>query len=389
MNRSRASLALSIVIAAAAFVDAAGASGQTTPRRSQSLAEDTFKNIQILRGIPVDEFMDTMGMFSAATGLNCAHCHVLDNGTGWEGYAVETPLKQTARRMLRMMNALNKESFGGTRTITCNTCHRGDQKPKPVPSLAIQYSAPVEDPNDVESFPSSGMPTADSIFDKYFAALGGRARVDALTSIASQGTYSGYDTEQTKVPVEIFTKTPALKTTIVHTRFGDSVRTYDGAGGWIASADRPLPLMPLTGGNLSGARIDALLSFPATLKQAAPRWRVALTSLDDRDVYVLQGIPQARVGPDRTGPQAPINLYFDDETGLLVRALRFADTAVGRVPTQIDFSDYRAVAGLKVPFAIKTTWTDGQSTIELADVRVNVAIDDARFKVPAPAVPFK
>jgi hypothetical protein len=106
-------------------------------------------------------------------------------------------------------------------------------------------------------------------------------------------------------------------------------------------------------------------------------------------VYVLQGIPQARVGAERAGPQAPVNLYFDDETGLLVRALRFADTAVGRVPTQIDFSAYRTVSGLKVPFTIKTTWTDGQSTIELADVRVNVAIDGARFKVPAPAAPFK
>ena len=77
------------------------------------LAEQTFKNVQILRGIPVDEFMDTMGMFSAATGLNCAHCHAIDNGAGWEAYATETPLKQTARRMLRMMNAINRIASAG------------------------------------------------------------------------------------------------------------------------------------------------------------------------------------------------------------------------------------------------------------------------------------
>jgi len=345
------------------------------------LAGQTFKNVQILRGIPVDEFMDTMGMFSAATGLNCAHCHAIDNGAGWEAYATETPLKQTARRMLRMMNAINKDSFGGARVITCNTCHRGDQRPKAVPSLTIQYSAPAEDPNDVDTFPATGMPSPDSIFDKYFQAIGGRARVDALTSIVATGTYSGYDTDHAKVPVEIFSRAPASKTTIVHTRLGDSVRVSDGVNAWIASVDRPLLLLPLSGDNLSGARVDALLAFPAALRQAFPRWRVALTSLADRDTYVVQGVSQ--------GSRSPLNLYFDEESGLLVRALRFADTAVGRVPTQIDFGEYRNAGDVKIPFTITETWTDGQSAIALTDVRTNVTIDDARFRRPAPAVPFK
>jgi hypothetical protein len=325
--------------------------------------------------------MDTMGMFSAATGLNCAHCHAIDNGGGWEGYATETPLKRTARRMVRMVNAINKDSFGGTRTITCNTCHRGDQHPKPVPSLTLQYSTPAEDPNDIDSFPASGMPSADSLFDKYMQAIGGRARVESLTSITAKGTYAGYDTDHVKVPVEIFSRTPAARTTIVHTKFGDSVRTFDGMQGWIASADRPVLLMPLTGGNLAGARIDALLSFPLALKQAFARWRVTQTTLDDKDTYVVQSVPQAG--------QTPLNLYFDDDSGLLVRVLRFADSAAGRVPTQIDFSDYREVQGTKLPFKLTTTWTDGQSMIELADMQTNVAIDPARFRQPSPAAPFK
>ena len=372
-------IVFSICVAALAAITRA--QGQATASGAAPMAEQTFKNIQILRGIPVDEFMDTMGMFSAATGLNCAHCHAIDNGAGWEAYATETPLKQTARRMLRMMNAINRDSFGGARVITCNTCHRGDQRPKPVPSLTIQYSAPTEDPNDVDAFPATGMPPADSIFDKYFQAVGGRARVDSLKSIVAKGTYSGYDTDHAKVPVEIFNRAPASKTTIVHTRLGDSVRVADGVSAWISSPDRPLLLMPLTGGNLSGARVDALLAFPASLRQAFPRWRVALTSLADRDTYVVQGVPQGR--------QPPLNLYFDEETGLLMRALRFVDTAVGRVPTQIDFGDYRDVAGVKVPFTITETWTDGQSTVELSDVRVNETIADARFRRPAPATAFK
>jgi hypothetical protein len=365
---------------AATLATTCPASGQPAPRPPQ-LAEQVFKNVQVLRGIPVDEFMDTMGMFSAATGLNCAHCHAIDNGGGWEGYATETPLKQTARRMLRMVTALNKDSFGGTRTITCNTCHRGDQRPKPVPSLTIQYSAPAEDPNDIDSFPASGMPSADAIFDKYLQALGGRARVESITSIVAKGTYAGYDTDHVKVPVDVFSRPPASRTTIVHTKLGDSVRAFDGTQGWIAAADRPVLLMPLTGGNLAGARVEALLPFPLALKQAFVRWRVTETTIDDTDVHLVQGVPQAR--------QTPVNLYFDEASGLLLRVLRFTDTAVGRVPTQIDFADYRDVQGTKMPFKITTTWTDGQSTIELTDVQANVAIDAARFRQPSPAVPFK
>ena len=80
---------------------------------------------------------------------------------------------------------------------------------------------------------------------------------------------------------------------------------------------------------------------------------------------------------------SPVNLYFD-ESGLLVRVVRWNKTAVGTVPTQIDYSDYREVAGVKLPFRIVMTWTDGQNTFTLKEVRPNVAIDAAKFSRPAP-----
>ena len=134
------------------FALAERGSAQTAQTTRSPLAEDVFKNVQIPRGIPVDEFMDTMGMFSAATGLNCTNCHAADNSTSWDSYAVDTRLKQTARRMLRIVNTINKDSFGGARSITCYTCHRGDQRPRVVPNLAVQDSAPAEDPNEIEAF---------------------------------------------------------------------------------------------------------------------------------------------------------------------------------------------------------------------------------------------
>src|SRR5438132_6086388 len=140
------------------------ARGQAAPGQRPPMAEEVFKNIQILKGIPVDEFMDTMGMFSAATSLNCTHCHASDNTTSWDKYALDTPMKQTARRMLQMVNAINKENFKGVRSVTCYTCHNGNQRPKVVPSLTVQYSEPMEDPNEIEAFPNTGGPSANQVF---------------------------------------------------------------------------------------------------------------------------------------------------------------------------------------------------------------------------------
>jgi hypothetical protein len=77
-------------------------------------------------------------------------------------------------------------------------------------------------------------------------------------------------------------------------------------------------------------------------------------------------------------------LYFDSQSGLLVRQVRYVDTAVGVIPTRIDYSDYRDVAGVKVPFLRVLTWTDGRSTIQLSEVQSNARIDAAKFATPAP-----
>src|SRR5438552_1447458 len=259
--------------------------------------------------------MDTMGMFAAATSLNCTHCHASDNSNSWDKYGLDTPLKQTARRRMNMVNTINKENFKGVRAVTCYTCHHGDERPKAVPSLVVQYSAPAEDPDEIEIPPNAKGQSADEVFNKYIQAIGGAQRVASLKSFVATGTYSGYETDQAKVPVEIYAKAPAQRTTIVRTPFGASVRVYDGRAGWISSPDKPMALMPLSGGNLEGAKVEAMTIFPAELKRAFAQWRTTSTSIDDKDVVVLQG----------TNPrQPPVNFYFN-ETGLLVRVVRFVD----------------------------------------------------------------
>jgi len=377
---SRRMLLGMVAMAVVCLLGASLVTGQTQTEEKPLLAEAVFKNVQVLKGIPVSEFMGTMGYFSASLGLNCTFCHVTESLQDWQKFADDVPRKRTARRMILMVNAINKDNFGGRGVVTCYSCHRGADRPKVIPNLAEQYSTPTEDPNEIEivaGLPAG--PSADQILDKFVQAIGGVQRVSALTSFVAKGTYEGFETYHLKVPVEIFAQAPGRVTTVIHTQNGDSTTTFDGRTGWVAAADKPVPLLALTAGaELDGAKLDAELFFPARIKQALNQWRVGfpLASIDDRDVQIVQG-----TGAGKTR----IKLYFDQETGLLTRQVRYADTIVGINPTQIDYSDYREVAGVKIPFHWTVTWTNGQSNTELSEIQANAPVDPAKFAKPAPA----
>ena len=362
----------------------AGAGGQAGSDQKPQMAEDVFKNVQVLRGISADEFMGTMGFFSAALGLNCTDCHTPESVGHWEKFADDTPLKNTTRKMILMVRTINQANFGGKRSVTCYSCHRGINRPEGTPSLDEQYGAPPpEDPDRVEIVTQTPTgPSAEQILDKYIQALGGAPQLAKLTSFVAKGTYSGYNTDFVKVPLEVFAKAPGQYTTIVHTPLGNSTITYDGRAGWIAAFDKPLPLLTLTGGDLDGAKLDAEMAFPARIKQALSNWRAGFpdTTIGDREVQVVEGIAPG-------GTRA--KLFFDKQSGLLVRQLRYVNTMVGLNPTHIEYSDYREVAGVKMPFHWVTTWTDGQSTTELSEVQPNAPIDAAKLARPAPAPPPK
>ena len=225
--------------------------------------------------------------------------------------------------------------------------------------------------------PSAG-PTVDQILEKYIQAVGGAERLANLTSFIAKGTYLGYDTDQSKVPVDIYAKAPGQRTTIMHTLIGDSTTTYDGRTGWLAANDKPVPVLALPPGEDSdGLKLDAELSFPAQIKQSLSQWRAGFpdASIGDRPVVVVQGTTAAR---------SRVKLFFDKESGLLVRQVRYVDTPVGIVPTQVDYADYRDVSGVKMPYRLTLTWTDGRSTIELSEVHPNAPIEASKFAKPAP-----
>jgi outer membrane lipoprotein-sorting protein len=364
-----------------------GQTGAATPAGQKPLlSEQAFKNVRVLRGIPVKEFMETMGFFSASLALNCSDCHT--GGSDWASYAEDTPLKQTTLRMILMVNAINRANFAGAPAVTCYTCHRGSPRPKVIPSLAVQYSVPAdEDPDEIVPNPAVRVTiTAEQVLDRYLQAIGGAAAAAKLTSYTAKGTSEGFDSDFEQVPMDVYAKAPDLRATVVHMRAGDSTTTYDGREAWAAGpADlTPVQLMSLVGASLDGARLDARLAFPGQIKQTLTDWRTGFPTLriDDRPVDVIEG---------KTPAGAGVKLYFDKETGLLVRSVRYSTTAVGTVPITVVYSNYRDVPGLgvKIPYTWEVSWTNGRSTYNLTSLQPNVAIDATRFARPTPPAPAR
>jgi len=220
-----------------------------------------------------------------------------------------------------------------------------------------------------------GGPTAVQILDKYIAAVGGAQRAATLTSYVATGTYSGYGPDGAPRPVEIYAKAPNQKTVIVRDpEAGDATTTFNGTAGWVSAPFRPIEVLELHGAELDSARAEAELLFPARTKQVLTGMRTSNDFINDRTVLVVQGIKGGAI----------VTMYFDEETGFLTRLVRSTPSPVGRLPVQIDYSDYRDVGGLKMPFKWTMTWLDGRSNYEMSEIQQNVTIAPARFARPAP-----
>jgi photosynthetic reaction center cytochrome c subunit len=297
-----------------------------------------------------------------------------------------------------MVATINKTNFGGRQMVTCWTCHRNRDKPLVTPTMETIYSEPTIVPDDViTQFP--GLPPPASILDKYIQASGGAQRLAGLTSFVGKGTSVGFGGFGGGGDVEIDAKAPDKRATIIlfkkETGRGDQIRVYDGKTGWVRTPLNVLGEFQLVGSDLDGYRLDAQLSFPGQIKQILTNLKTGpVTTITDLPAPASQSSLQANVTLGQshltdvvqgTGPRGMlVTLYFDKQTGLLLRELRYGTTPIGRVPTQIDYADYRDVSGIKLPFRITYAWLDGRDSIVLNDIKTNVPIDDAKFDRPAP-----
>ncbi len=366
-----------IAVAASCLLGVAFVAGQKASAQAQPMAEEVYSDVQVLKGIPVDEFNDTMGMFASALLLDCVGCHSPAITYDTEAFAIPTPRIQRARQMVIMMNTINRTYFGGEQRVTCFTCHNGDYFPGQAPSLRLQYSELLDDPQPLRFFAALYAPSAEEVFERYIQALGGAERLATISSITGSGTYVGFDTAGAVVPMEFYAARPNKRTIVAHGLLSDLIWAYDGTNGWKYQPDTPVPLLSLTGTSLTGAGIDSMASFPAQIQEAFSEWQVGYGDIGDDQVEILRG---ANPG------EHPVDLYIDD-AGMLRRLLRWTDTGAGPVPVRMDFSDYREVDGVQMPFHVVLTWTNGQSTLQFDELEANAAIDDARFGRPEPERP--
>jgi photosynthetic reaction center cytochrome c subunit len=373
---SKRAIACALVIAGVSLIRVAvGAQGG-----GPLVAEQAFKNVQApaLKSISVDDFMLTMGIMTSSLGFDCADCHV-GAGTDKVDWAADTPRKRTARRMVNMVQVINRDNFGGRQLVTCWTCHRNRDRPVvTLTNFEILYGMPTLESDDLIPAPRPGAPKADAIVDRYLQVLGGVQKLSTMTSWTATGTSVGFGGFGGAGRVEMFAKAPDQRSTII--RFPTapdrdaSVRSFDGKIGWIKTPLSVLGEYQLGGSEFDGARLDAQLSFPGQIKQVLTNLRTLdPTTIDGKACDVVQGDSQRRTFA---------TLFFEKGTGLLVRTIRFGPSPIGRIPTRIDYSDYRDVNGIKMPFHFTLSWLDGRDEFQLNQIQVNVPIDAARFGRP-------
>jgi photosynthetic reaction center cytochrome c subunit len=345
-----------------------------TPATPQ-MSDKVFKNVQVLKGIPVDQFMGTMGVFTTSLSLCCGNCHT-GAGTSNPKWEDDPPRKKTARAMIEMVQDINKTRFGGRQVITCWTCHRGQLSPSVTPPLDFAYGEAIVSPPDVLSRDQNATKTVDQLFAKLIEAEGGQARVNALTSYSAKGKSLLFGEVGAGNPAEIFAKSDGHFATYVHQQEGDVVRAFDGMQAWWQLPLTVTPQYPLTATLLEGQRFDAAMAFPWRVRNFFNNWRVSFgQTIDGTDVDVIQGsLPSGMIG----------TLYFDKKTGLLKRYIRYANTMVGRIPTQVDYDDYRDVAGVKMPFKYSYAWVSERDDWTFAAYEANPTIDNAKFGRPDP-----
>jgi hypothetical protein len=264
--------------------------------------------------------------------------------------------------------------------------------------MATIYGMPDFEPDDFIVL-NRDLPPAEAVLDNYIQASGGAQRLAGLTSFVATGTSVSFGGFGGGGNVEISAKAPDKRATIIlfskDTGRGDQIRAYDGRAGWVRTPLNVVGEYQLLGSDLDGARIDAMLSFPGQIKQTLTQWRSGPpTTIRDLPAPESQSslqqgatIEQSHVvdvvqGNGQRGMF--VTLYFDQKTHLLLRELRYGSSPIGRVPTQIDYADYRGVNGVMLPFHITFAWLDGRDSIVLNDIKTNVPVDEKKFGRPAP-----
>jgi photosynthetic reaction center cytochrome c subunit len=351
--------------------EAGGQNSAKTPAQratGQKLTEEQFKNIQVLKGLPADQLIPAMQFIAASLGVDCEYCHdhqAMDSD--------DKKPKKIARQMITMMRDIDKNNFDGRLAVTCYSCHRGAAKPVSIPVIKDEEAA--VGPEGKKPAENAALPKPEELLDKYLAAVGGAGAVEKITSRVQKGKLLAFGGQT--FPADIYSQAPYRRISFMHLQGGDSVTAFDGQRGWLSVPGRPAHMMSASEND--AARLDADLQFPMHVKTLYPKYTIESgEKIDGHDTYLVQG--QAEDRP-------PLRLYFDKQSNLLVRLIRYAQSPLGLNPTQIDYADFREADGVKVPFRWTLARPGNRFTIQVEEMKQNVPVDDAKFAAPPPPPP--
>jgi photosynthetic reaction center cytochrome c subunit len=372
-------------------------------------AKEKFKNIKVLN-IPASQLRDTMEYFTAALGTNCAACHVV--GPNPDFAADDRRPKDTARKMIQMVDAFNANPDKLV-TLTCATCHHGKEQAERTPPLAVEMTpaeaaaaaeraaqfaarggapggpggqpagpgrgagpgggapggAPAGAPGGAPGQPGRGGPprpteSVDDVLNKFVQAIGGPDAVAKAKTIVIHGTQTTRDLVTTPLTVE--EKSSGEFRSVVDTKPNPQTRVSDGKNSWVQVGQNARDLEGVQAAQV--ARSSELLLL--NLKQRYPNLQVGrYGNVDGVDTISLQS---------RT-PAVAEQFQFERQSGLLKRRTIQTPTPYGALVEQVDYSDYRDVDGVKLPFQVKYTSWNAVTTQKIGDAKVNATISDADF----------
>lgn len=350
----------------------AASSPQAQPQgNAEKPAEEVFKNIQVLKGIPASQLRPMMNLIRASLNVRCDFCHVIQAGQGFEKDEKEP--KKPARKMIQMVLDINKTNFAGRTEVTCFTCHHGEHDPVSIPPVGVA-SAPApraEGTPTAARPPAEPLPQAADLLARYAKAIGGKEAVERLKTRAMKGSIM--TAQGASLPVEVDREAPNKYIITITTPRGTVTRGFDGATGWTlgGQGQRAMSL-----DELAQMKAEADFYREVDLKDRLPRARVTgKEKIGDRETYVM-------VARDTDNRRE--RLFFDTTSGLLFRRIMYTDTVLGSIPEQTDFEDYQNIDGVKLPMTVKVAGIENNAnmTQKFTEVKHNVSFDAAKFKAP-------
>jgi hypothetical protein len=352
--------------------------------------EGREKNVKLLGDLPASQFIPVMNYFAVSMGRRCNYCHVNNQGQ-WDYASDAKPEKGTAREMIKLVLDTNKTLAGlKLDPIACYTCHRGRNSPQSIPVLPLPTPAPAPGgprPAGQGQAPAAqpqGSPTprptptpAEELIQKYVNAVGGQANIDKIKSRMVTGTVS--TASGINGTYEMGQVAPDKGYEIFVTPQATIRRALTADGAWEQS---PQGVREVTGPEFARARALMQVFSYLRLKEQYTRVRTAgRDKIGDRDAYVVLAT---------RGENDTERLYFDVETGLLLRRITYLRTIVGVIPEQTDFEDYRDVDGVKMPFLIRVSPIDAGNPYvvrKFTEIKLNVPVDETKFAKPAAPKP--